>query len=403
MGTIYSVSQVNSYLKSLIIKDGLLSNLELRGELSNVKNHSSGHIYFTVKDDKAAISGVMFAKEAYMLKTELKNGMKVVIKGRIGLYEKAGTYQIYAEDIRPEGSGQLYEQFMQLKEELQERGLFDPGYKQEIPKYITRLGVVTASTGAAVRDIIRISKRRNPFIEIILYSAKVQGEGAAQSIAEGIKTLDSYGVDVIIAGRGGGSIEDLWAFNEEITAMAIFNCSTPVISAVGHETDTTIADFVADLRASTPSAAAELAVFDYGNFEDKLGSFRFDLKNIMLNRVKSDRRRLENLSLKIKNKSPVSRINEKHLRLDALSDSIRGAMSLKIQKYKSRAELYRERIRTANPEDRLKSGYAFVEDAQGRPVKDPASLNEGDSLKLIMKNGRIYTDVRKIERKTDEH
>ena len=330
MGTVYSVSQVNSYIKSLISKDGLLARIGVRGELSNVKYHTSGHIYFTLKDDRAAISGVMFAANAYALRIRLKDGMKAVVEGSINIYEKTGVYQIYATNIRQEGSGELYERYLKLKEELEDRGMFDPGYKKEIPAYINRLGVVTARTGAAVRDIINIAKRRNPFIEIILYPAKVQGDGAAETIAEGIRALDGYGVDTIIIGRGGGSIEDLWAFNEEVTAQAVFDCKTPVISAVGHETDFTIADFVADLRAPTPSAAAELAVFDLGDLKEKTGTYYMTFSNSMRSRIRNDRNRLENLALRLKSKSPSARMNERRLRLDGYYDGIINAMSRKL-------------------------------------------------------------------------
>ena len=403
MGTVYSVSQVNSYLKSLISKDGLLRSISIRGELSNVKYHTSGHIYFTLKDDRAAISGVMFAANAYALKMRLKDGMKVVAEGGINVYEKTGVYQIYATAIRQEGSGELYERFLKLKEDLEERGMFDPGYKKEIPAYINRLGVVTARTGAAVRDIINIAKRRDPFIEIILYPAKVQGEGAAQTIAEGIRALDGYGVDTIIIGRGGGSIEDLWAFNEEITTQAVFDCKTPVISAVGHETDFAITDFVADLRAPTPSAAAELAVFDYADLAEKTEKCRMTMTSAMHLRIRNDRNRLENLAVRLKSKSPAGQMNEKRLRLDGYYDGIINAMSIKLQRYNSRLELYREKLNGADPQGRLKSGYAFVEGADGKPVKDVTGLCEGDTLKLIMKNGKVYTDVRRIEENKDEH
>lgn len=403
MGTVYSVSQVNSYIKGLISKDVLLRSIQIRGELSNVKYYPSGHIYFTLKDDKAAISGVMFAANTYRLKTRLKDGMKVVAEGGIGVYEKTGAYQIYATDIRPEGSGELYERFLRLKEELEERGMFDAGYKQEIPAYINRLGVVTARTGAAVRDIINISKRRDPFIEIILYPAKVQGEGSAATIAEGIRTLDAYGVDTIIVGRGGGSIEDLWSFNEEIVAQAVFDCKTPIISAVGHETDFTISDLVADLRAPTPSAAAELAVFDYTEFSEKTGSYGLSLSSAMQARIRNGRMRLENNRLRLQNKSPAGRMNERRLRLDGYYDSIIKAMGLRLQRYSSRYELYKEKLRGADPRSTLKNGYAYVEGPDGKPVKDVKDLHENDTLKLVMKKGRIYADVRKVEEQKDDN
>ncbi|HAF26490.1 MAG TPA: exodeoxyribonuclease VII large subunit, partial [Lachnospiraceae bacterium] len=256
---IYSVSWINAYIHNMISQDFLLKQVCVKGEASNVKYHSSGHLYFTLKDEKAAIACAMFAGKRGGLKFKLEEGQKIVVSGTVDIYEKDGNTRLYAEKITLEGVGELYERFERLKEDLEDRGLFAPEYKRALPKHIKTLGVVTASTGAAVRDIINIAKRRDPGIEILLYPAKVQGEGAAESIEKGIEVLNASRAEIIIVGRGGGSIEDLWAFNEEKVAMAIFNCEKPVISAVGHETDYTIADFVADMRAPTPSAAAELA------------------------------------------------------------------------------------------------------------------------------------------------
>ena len=257
MANVYSVTQVNNYIKNMFTQDFLLQGLSIQGEVSNCKYHSSGHIYFTLKDSGGTIACIMFASFRKGLEFRLEEGQKVVVTGSVDVYERDGRYQLYAREIRLAGLGQLFERFEALKAELQEMGMFAQEYKQPIPKYIRTLGVVTASTGAAVRDIIQIAMRRNPFVQIILYPAQVQGEGAEESIVQGIHALEAMKVDVMIVGRGGGSIEDLWAFNERIVAEAVFHCSVPVISAVGHETDTTIIDFVSDLRAPTPSAAAE--------------------------------------------------------------------------------------------------------------------------------------------------
>ena len=257
MQNVYTVGQINSYIKNMFAQDFLLSAVSVKGEISNCKYHSSGHIYFTLKDGKGTISCVMFAGNRSGLTFRLGEGMQVVVRGTIDVYERDGKYQMYAKSIEQEGTGALYQRFEQLKQELLERGMFAPEYKKPIPKYIKTLGVVTAPTGAAVRDIINIASRRNPYVQILLYPAIVQGEAAAESIIKGIHALEQKGVDVMIVGRGGGSIEDLWAFNEEAVAQAVFDCSVPVISAVGHETDTTIIDYVADLRTPTPSAAAE--------------------------------------------------------------------------------------------------------------------------------------------------
>ena len=274
MKTIYSVGQVNRYVKNMFVQDFVLKKIYVKGEVSNCKYHPSGHIYFSLKDETGLLSCVMFAGHRRGLAFSMKDGDKVVVGGTVDVYERDGRYQLYAREITLEGAGALYERFLALKTELEEMGMFAQEYKQPIPKYIRRLGVVTAPSGAAVQDIRNISLRRNPYLQIILYPALVQGEGAADSIVKGIRMLDQAGVDVIIVGRGGGSIEDLWAFNEEKVARAVFECRTPVISAVGHETDFTITDFVADLRAPTPSAAAELAVDNLKNTLETIWNHR---------------------------------------------------------------------------------------------------------------------------------
>ena len=398
MSLIYTASQVNSYLKGLIEDDITLSSLEVRGELSNVKYNSSGHIYFTIKDSKAAISCVMFASDAGSLAFRLAEGMQVIVSGSVGVYERAGTYQIYVRRVRREGSGELFEKYLRLKQELEEMGMFAQEYKQPVPKYIKKLGVVTAPAGAAVRDIINISGRRNPFVQIILCPARVQGDGAAESVASGIRALDAYGVDTIIAGRGGGSIEDLWAFNEEVVARAIFECRTPLISAVGHETDTTIADYVADLRAPTPSAAAELAVFDYGEFVSHCSDYEDSLHDMMRRRVISMRQKADSCALRLQSLSPGSMIRERRMRLDRLEDDMHLRMSQKISSRRMNIAIYAEKLRGLSPLEKLSQGYSFVEDMDSRPLSDVDRLSVGQTVRINMKNGRVYADVRRIER-----
>ena len=262
MGNVYTVSQVNQYIKNMFTQDFLLNRIHVRGEVSNCKYHPKGHVYFSLKDESGMISAILFAGNRKGLPFRMQDGQQVVVFGSISTYERDGTYQLYAKEIVLDGAGLLTQRFQELKEELEEMGMFAPEYKQPIPPYAKTIGIVTAPTGAAIRDIIHIAKRRNPYVKLLLSPALVQGEEAAPSIAAAIRRLEKEDVDVIIVGRGGGSMEDLWAFNEEEVARAIFHCPVPVISAVGHETDTTIADYVADLRAPTPSAAAELAVFD---------------------------------------------------------------------------------------------------------------------------------------------
>ena len=311
MKTIYSVGQVNRYVRNMFTHDYILKKIYVKGEVSNCKYHPSGHIYFSLKDETGLLSCVMFAGQRRGLAFRMKDGDRVVVGGAVDVYERDGRYQMYAREITLEGAGALYERFLALKAELEEMGMFATEYKQPIPRFIQKLGVVTAPSGAAVQDIRNISLRRNPYLQIILYPALVQGDGAADSIVQGIRMLDGAGVDTIIVGRGGGSIEDLWAFNEEKVARAIFECRTPIISAVGHETDFTIADFAADLRAPTPSAAAELAVDDFAQVMHILDNYRERFRRDMRERIEYQKVRLEQYKLRLKYLSPESRITDR--------------------------------------------------------------------------------------------
>ena len=311
MKNVYSVGQVNTYIKNMFAQDFMLQRISVKGEVSNCKYHTSGHIYFTIKDAAGTLNAVMFAGSRKGLKFQMKEGDQVVVTGSVEVYERDGKYQIYAREIELDGAGNLYQKFEALKQELEEMGMFAAEYKQPIPPYAMKIGVVTAPTGAAVQDIRNISARRNPFVQLILYPALVQGDGAVESIVNGIHALDALGVDVMIVGRGGGSIEDLWAFNEEEVARAIFECETPVISAVGHETDWTIADFVADLRAPTPSAAAELAVFDYAAVEGRLGEIKERMFLLNMQRIQQMRKELEHAKDRLSYLSPEGQLREK--------------------------------------------------------------------------------------------
>ena len=307
---VYSVGQVNQYIKNMFSQDFMLRSICVKGEVSNCKYHTSGHVYFTIKDEQGAMSAVMFSGNRRSgLSFQMKEGDKVLVTGSIEVYEKTGTYQMYAKSIELDGAGNLYLKFEALKKELEEMGMFDAGYKQPIPKYIKRLGIVTAPTGAAVQDIRNIATRRNPFVQLILYPALVQGEGAAESIVNGIHALEQLGVDTIIVGRGGGSIEDLWAFNEEIVARAIFECRTPIISAVGHETDWTIADYVSDMRAPTPSAAAELAVYEYSAVVEQLALKKARMDRILQEKCRLERERLSHFQTRLFFLSPQNQLN----------------------------------------------------------------------------------------------
>ena len=323
MASIYTVSQANDYIANMFAQDYMLKRIQVSGEVSNCKYHTSGHIYFTLKDSGGTLSAVMFRSNAAGLSFVIQNGDKLVVSGSIEVYKAGGSYSLHAAKIEKQGQGDLYEKYLKLKKELEEMGLFADEYKQPLPRYAQRIGIVTAKTGAAIKDIINISKRRNPYVQLILYPAIVQGERAVPSIIKGIKMLDSMNLDVIIVGRGGGSIEDLWAFNDENVARAIFAARTPIISAVGHETDFTIADFVADLRAPTPSAAAELATTDISKLENDLNNYIFRLRSGIYQKRDSLKSELKELSLRLELKSPSRRTQEINARLKELKLNMR--------------------------------------------------------------------------------
>lgn len=396
MQNVYSVSWVNAYVRNMISQDFMLQSLYVKGEASNVKYHSSGHLYFTLKDKQGAMACVMFAGNRSGLKFRLEEGMQIVVFGSMDVYERDGRYQLYAKEITLAGVGALYEKFERLKKELEEMGMFDPMYKKEIPKYIKRLGVVTAPTGAAVRDIISITKRRNPGVEIILYPAIVQGDQAAESIINGIHALERIGVDVMIVGRGGGSYEDLCAFNEEAVARAIFDCGTPIISAVGHETDTTIADYVADLRAPTPSAAAELAVFEVGRVIETLAGYEARMNTLVQQKCGGYRLKLHAYEARLKALSPEARLKEQRMRLMHLEEKLDAAMDNRLSQLKHQMALTAQRLDGLSPLKKLSSGYAFVSDEKGKSVKDIHQLSPGDELSVHLIGGQAKTKVTEV-------
>lgn len=403
MKNVYSVGQVNRYVKNMFAQDFFLQKVYVKGEVSNCKYHTSGHIYFSLKDETGTISCVMFAGQRRGLGFSMKDGDKVVVGGTVDVYERDGRYQLYAKEITLEGAGDLYERFLALKQELEEMGMFAQEYKQPIPPFVRKLGVVTAPTGAAVQDIRNVSLRRNPYLQIILYPALVQGEGAAESVAKGIRMLDEAGVDVIIAGRGGGSIEDLWAFNEEVVARAIFECRTPVISAVGHETDFTIADFVADLRAPTPSAAAELAVYDYRSVLEAAGSLRERLHRAMWGKTELFRERLSGYQTKLSYVSPQNRLREDRQRLISLEEAVETAMNLKIKEERQRLSVYLERFSGLSPLKKLNQGYSYVADEKGKTVTSVDGIKEKDRLFISVTDGTIETEVSSIRKETEQY
>ncbi len=394
---VYSVGQVNTYIKNMFQQDYLLNRLYIRGEVSNCKYHTSGHIYFSLKDETGTMACVMFASQRSAMKFRLADGQNVVVLGSIKIYERDGKYQLYANEIMLDGMGELYERFQALKNELEEMGMFAPEYKQPIPMYCKKVGVVTAPTGAAVRDIMNISRRRNPYVQLILYPALVQGERAVPSIVKGIETLDAMGLDVLIVGRGGGSMEDLWAFNEEEVARAIFHCRTPIISAVGHETDTTIADFVADMRAPTPSAAAELAVFSLREVLEKEKNCKMRMENAFYGKLQYKRKELEAYELRLKTVSPEQQFLEKRNLASDLQEQLELCMKNNLREKRFRLQMYIEKLNGLSPLKKLNQGFSFVEDASGTAVTSIAQVNNGEELKIHVTDGEIRAKVQETK------
>ena len=457
MAGVYSVTQVNSYIKNMFAQDFLLRRLSVKGEVSNCKYHSSGHIYFTLKDGGGTLQAVMFASQRRGLNFKLAEGQQVVVKGTVDVYERDGKYQLYASEIELSGRGDLYLRFEKLLKELEEMGMFDPQYKRPIPRFAKTVGIVTAPTGAAIRDIMNIAHRRNPYVQLILYPALVQGDGAKDSIVKGIRTLDAMGLDVLIVGRGGGSIEDLWAFNEEEVARAIFACNTPVISAVdliiigrgggaiedlwafneevvarniaasripvisavGHETDVTIADCAADLRAPTPSAAAELAVFDYFQFQMDLNARKQRLMKEMATCLDRTKNRLRQDMLTLRFYDPKSQLNEKKKRLADAEDTLLRLIAQRQQEARrdlQNAEtlLQREmkdrlaadkrnlavksaRLWGLSPLKKISDGFGFITDGDGKRLETVEQAVPGSRITVRVKDGRIGATVNNVE------
>lgn len=372
--------------------------VSVKGEVSNCKYHPSGHIYFTLKDSASALNCIMFAGDRRGLGFRLAEGQQVIAKGSVSVFERDGRYQLYVKEVTQDGAGALYEKYEQLKRELAEEGMFAPEYKQQIPKYIHTLGVVTADTGAAVRDIIQIASRRNPFVQIILYPALVQGASAAPSIVNGIRALERQGVDVMIVGRGGGSIEDLWAFNERMVAQAVFDCSVPIISAVGHETDTTIIDYVADLRAPTPSAAAELAVTQVSDIENEILDRQDRLYQRMGRVLQHKRQQADQMEMRLKYLNPASRIREKRTYSIQLEDRLQNRLQAILRERRHNLALYIERMKAVSPLEKLNSGFSYVEDTDGKNIRSVTQVEAGERLRIRVSDGMIDTRVEQIQK-----
>lgn len=415
MSNIYTVTQVGNYVKSIITRDPVLVRISIKGEISNCKYHSSGHIYFSIKDDGAQLKCIMFSRDrALGLDFKLEDGQSVVVTGRLSFYERDGGVNMYVTEVALDGIGALYERYEQLKRKLLNEGLFDANHKKPIPAYVKRLGIVTASTGAALRDILNVTKRRNPYVQPILYPAKVQGDGAAETVVNAIEALDNYGVDVIIVARGGGSIEDLWAFNEEIVARAVYKCKTPVVSGVGHETDTTIIDYVSDFRAPTPSAAAEVCVYEYSKLSSGLVDAHADLVHLLTNKIAQYNSILEHYQKVLDYNNPKEKLNQYKLFLDESASSMELALKNKVAGVKATLEtrniqlknlvdkrlqatrhelnLLTQRLSDTSPLAKISSGYGYVS-KDGLGLRSIENVAVGDNLTVTLKDGSIDCQV----------
>lgn len=398
---VFSVSQVNAYIKQMFQRDDRLRYLAVKGEVSNCKYHSSGHLYFTVKDKMGQLACVMFASACRNMTFRLQEGQNVIVYGSMQVYERDGKYQLYAEAIEKDGVGRLFEQVEELKRRLAEEGLFDAERKKPIPTYAWRVGIVTAQTGAALRDIIQIAGRRNPYVQLVLQPAQVQGEAAPTSIARAIRKLDTQNVDVMIVGRGGGSAEDLMAFNTEEVVRAVARCHTPVISAVGHETDVALTDYAADLRAPTPSAAAELAVFEYRVFTECLAAFHTDLTFAMCRKIETARTKVEALSEKLLRVGPAGALKTKKVQLVYAGERLDTAMKEHLVRNKHRLELLAGRLHSVSPAARLSGGYAFVTGKENRPLVTVSQVKPKDTVHVSLADGDFTAEVKQVNRQEE--
>lgn len=392
-----SVGEVNNYVKKLVENDFILKNLNVKGEISNLKFHSSGHIYFSLKDENSKVNCIMFKNNAVNLDFRLEEGMKVEIKARLGVYNKEGTYQLYCENIKKAGIGELFEEFHKLKKELSEEGIFDEKYKRALPKFPKRIGIITARTGAAVRDIINVIQRRNKSLDIILYPAKVQGENAADSIIEGIRYFNNEkSVDVIILGRGGGSIEELWAFNNRDLAYEIFNSRIPTVSAVGHEVDFTISDFVSDMRAPTPSAAGELVSPSLQEMINDLLNKKEFLHRAVDRRFLNAKRDVDLLHKGLKGNNPTHIIEKRIKEVNTLEEKLNFLGKRKIDKAKDELIALNRILQTLNPLNTLGRGYSVIMDKEDKVINKVSELKKNDMVKVIMKDGSVNIDIKII-------
>lgn len=383
-----TVTQLNKYIKDKIDNDETLNQILVKGEISNFKHHYTGHLYFTLKDESCLIKCIMFKSYAQKLKFEPKDGMKVLIVGRVSVFERDGVYQLYANIMEEDGLGDLYAKYQKLKQELEEKGLFDETHKQKIPAFPKTIGVLTSKTGSVIKDIINVGTRRNPNVNIILLPVPVQGDGAGKKIADGIKKMNDLKlVDVLIIGRGGGSLEDLWPFNEEEVAYAIYNSKIPIISAVGHQTDFTIADFVADMRAPTPSAAAELAVPNILELTKKIQTYQARLKMALIKKMEVMKLQYQKVMASRIFQDPLRIINDNYLKIDSYVKELENNLKKDVKEYKEKYIKLISKLDALSPLKTLSRGYSIVSKEDGKIIKSTKSLNAGDLINLRLLDG----------------
>ena len=395
-----TVSDLNKYMKEKIAEDEYLNNILIKGEISNFKNHYTGHMYFTLKDEKSLIKCIMFKSYATKLTFMPKDGMKVMILGSVSVFERDGVYQIYARAMEEDGLGDLYTKYQELKKRLEQQGLFEEEHKMKIPMMPRVIGVLTSQTGSVIRDIINVSTRRNPNVYIRLLPVPVQGEGAAEKISNGIEYMNKNKLaDVLILARGGGSLEDLWPFNEEIVAHSIYNSEIPIISAVGHETDTTLTDYAADMRAPTPSAAAELAVYSYRDLTMELRESARQLQQSIYHLIKLKKILLTRYEMALSHSSPQDQIRQRRLYLADSEERLKRLLEQKLTSAKHQMALYAEELKGLSPLYKLQGGYAYVADDAGNNIKSIDQLKKGQRLTLTLKDGQADVVVQDVASK----
>ncbi|MBW9144180.1 exodeoxyribonuclease VII large subunit [Clostridium sp. CM027] len=395
---VLTVTDLNGYIKKIIDSDFILKNSNVKGELSNVKLHSSGHIYFSLKDAFGKINCVMFKSQAFKLKIAPRDGMNVIISGRVSVYEKEGSYQLYCDSMEQDGEGQLYLTFQNLKEKLEKKGLFDKEHKKSIPSFPTRIGIITSPTGAAVKDIINVATRRNLKVNMLIYPTIVQGVNASESVAQGVKYFNELkNVDLIIIARGGGSIEELWAFNEENLAVTIYNSKIPIITGIGHETDFTIADFACDLRAPTPSSAAEIAVRNLKELNNEIKSLRELLLKSVEFKVNKEYNKVNLLNKTLKINSPLNFIVNQYIHIDNLKENLSYRFNAKISLEKQKLSKCNALLHAHNPLNVLNKGYAVLQNNENEVISEISDLKNIKEVKITLKDGSGRFNVRNLE------